>query len=170
MELSENVQLVTSGVRIGTPALATRGFGDEQFAVAEDWERAGRLALVGIGVEPGLSDVFARYAQDHLFSEIDEVGVRDGADLAVEGYAFAPTFSIWTTIEECLNPPVIWERDRGWYTTAPFRPSFRTVRPCRTISSPLQTNQVSTTRIGRSSCRSGGRFTGRSTVRRWPSC
>ena len=81
---------------------------------------AGRLALVGIGVEPGLSDVFARYAQDHLFSEIDEVGVRDGANLVVDGYDFAPSFSIWTTIEECLNPPVIWEADRGWYTTPPF--------------------------------------------------
>ena len=46
--------------------------------------------------------------------------MRDGADLAVAGYAFAPTFSIWTTIEECLNPPLIWERERGWYTTAPF--------------------------------------------------
>jgi saccharopine dehydrogenase (NAD+, L-lysine forming) len=94
--------------------------GDEQFAAAEKWERAGRLALVGIGVEPGLSDVFARYAHDHLFSEIDEVGVRDGADLAVDGYEFAPTFSIWTTIEECLNPPLIWEAGRGFYTTEPF--------------------------------------------------
>ncbi len=94
--------------------------GDLQFAQHEAWEERGLLALVGIGVEPGLSDVFARYAADHLFSEIDEVGVRDGADLVVEGYAFAPTFSIWTTIEECLNPPVIWERDRGWYTTEPF--------------------------------------------------
>ena len=36
------------------------------------------------------------------------------------GYDFAPTFSIWTTIEECLNPPVIWERGRGWFTTEPF--------------------------------------------------
>ena len=94
--------------------------GDEQFAKAADWEGAGRLALVGIGVEPGLSDVFARYAQDHLFSEIDEVGIRDGANLVVDGYDFAPSFSIWTTIEECLNPPVIWEADRGWYTTPPF--------------------------------------------------
>ena len=59
--------------------------GDEQFAVADQWERAGRLALVGIGVEPGLSDVFARYAADHLFSEIDELGVRDGANLEVGG-------------------------------------------------------------------------------------
>src|SRR3954462_863584 len=94
--------------------------GDEQFAKAGDWEAAGRLALVGVGVEPGLSDVFARYAQDHLFSEIDEVGIRDGANLVVDGYDFAPSFSIWTTIEECLNPPVIWDADRGWYTTAPF--------------------------------------------------
>ncbi len=98
--------------------------GDEQFAVAEEWERAGRLALVGIGVEPGLSDVFARYAADHLFSEIDELGTRDGANLVVTdedgNEIFAPSFSMWTTIEECLNPPVIWEKDRGWFTTPPF--------------------------------------------------
>jgi saccharopine dehydrogenase (NAD+, L-lysine-forming) len=94
--------------------------GDLQLAQHEEWERAGLLALVGIGVEPGLSDIFARYAADKLFSSIHEVGVRDGADLVVEGYDFAPTFSIWTTIEECLNPPLIWERERGYYTTAPF--------------------------------------------------
>jgi saccharopine dehydrogenase-like NADP-dependent oxidoreductase len=98
--------------------------GDDQFAQAPDWEAAGRLALVGMGVEPGLSDVFARYAADHLFSEIDELGTRDGANLIVRDEAgneiFAPSFSIWTTIEECLNPPVIWEKDRGWYTTPPF--------------------------------------------------
>ena len=94
--------------------------GDEQFALAPDWEESGKLALAGIGVEPGGSDVFARYAADELFREIDEVGVRDGANLTVAGYDFAPTFSIWTTIEECLNPPVVWERDRGWFTTEPF--------------------------------------------------
>ena len=94
--------------------------GDEQFAERERWEEAGLLALVGIGVEPGLSDVFARYAADQLFSEIDEVGVRDGANLEVDGYDFAPTFSIWTTIEECLNPPLVWERERGCFTTPPF--------------------------------------------------
>ena len=71
-------------------------------------------------MEPGLSDVFARYAADHLFSEIGELGTRDGSNLVVEGYDFAPSFSIWTTIEECLNPPVIWEADRGWYVTPPF--------------------------------------------------
>ena len=94
--------------------------GDEQFALAADWERSGRLALVGIGIEPGMADVFARYAADELFSGIDELGVRDGANLTVAGHDFAPSFSIWTTIEECLNPPVIFEKGRGWFTTPPF--------------------------------------------------
>jgi saccharopine dehydrogenase (NAD+, L-lysine forming) len=94
--------------------------GQDELARHEAWEDAGLLALVGIGVEPGLSDVFAAYAEQELFSQIDEVGVRDGSDLVVEGYDFAPTFSIWTTIEECLNPPLVWERERGFYTTAPF--------------------------------------------------
>jgi saccharopine dehydrogenase-like NADP-dependent oxidoreductase len=94
--------------------------GDEQFALAPEWESKGLLALVGMGVEPGLADVFSRYASDRLFSTIDEIGVRDGANLVVEGYEFAPTFSIWTTIEECLNPPIIFERGKGWFTTPPF--------------------------------------------------
>ncbi len=94
--------------------------GDEQFALASEWESKGLLALCGMGVEPGMADVFSRYASDRLFSAIDEIGVRDGANLIVEGYEFAPTFSIWTTIEECLNPPIIFERGKGWFTTPPF--------------------------------------------------
>jgi saccharopine dehydrogenase-like NADP-dependent oxidoreductase len=94
--------------------------GDAQMDLAPQWVDRGRLALVGMGVEPGLSDVFARYAADHLFSRIDEIGVRDGGDLVIDGQGFAPTFSIWTTIEECLNPPLVYERERGWFTTEPF--------------------------------------------------
>jgi saccharopine dehydrogenase-like NADP-dependent oxidoreductase len=104
--------------------------GDEQFAMAEAWDEAGRLALLGIGVEPGLSDVFARYAADELFDHIEELGTRDGANLVVRdrdgNEIFAPGFSIWTVIEECLNPPVIWEKNRkgeedgGWYTVPAF--------------------------------------------------
>ncbi|MBX3312117.1 MAG: saccharopine dehydrogenase NADP-binding domain-containing protein [Microbacteriaceae bacterium] len=98
--------------------------GDKQFERHADWEKQGTLALVGLGVEPGLSNVMAKYAQDYLFSEVDEFAVRDGANLVVRdedgNEIFAPSFSIWTTIEECLNPPVIWEKDKGWYTTEPF--------------------------------------------------
>ena len=96
-------------VRAGTQLLT--------LAAAGEWEAAGRLALLGIGVEPGLSDVFARYAAAHLFSSIDELGTRDGANLVVRdedgNEVFAPGFSMWTIIEECLNPPVVWERARA---------------------------------------------------------
>ena len=95
--------------------------GDEQFARAGEWERAGRLALLGMGMDPGLTDVFAAYAAKHLFDEVTEVHIRDGGDLHIPGYAFAPVFSIWTTIEECLNPPVEWDgAQRDWITTRPF--------------------------------------------------
>ena len=94
--------------------------GDYQFERSKLWQEKGLLAVLGLGVEPGMADVFARYAQDYLFDEIEEVNIRDGANLEVRGYEFAPNFSIWTTIEECLNPPVIWEKDKGWFTTAPF--------------------------------------------------
>ncbi len=91
--------------------------GDEQLEMAGEWEHAGQLALLGIGVEPGLSDVLARYAADHLFEHIDELGTRDGANLVVRDAdgvpTFAPGFSMWTIIEECLNPPVVWERARA---------------------------------------------------------
>lgn len=105
--------------------------GDDQLAMAGKWEAAGRLALVGIGVEPGLSDVFARYAADELFDHIDELGTRDGANLVIRdddgNEVFAPGFSMWTIIEECLNPPVVWEKSRadgdveaGFFTLPPF--------------------------------------------------
>ena len=94
--------------------------GDYQFDKAKEWEEKGLLAFVGIGVEPGMADVFARYAQDVLFDEIEEIGIRDGSNITIADYEFAPSFSIWTTIEECLNPPVVWEQDKGWFTTEPF--------------------------------------------------
>jgi saccharopine dehydrogenase-like NADP-dependent oxidoreductase len=94
--------------------------GDYQFERAKEWEKKGLLCIVGLGVEPGMADVFAKYAEKHLFDEIEEVGIRDGANIEIKGYEFAPNFSIWTTIEECLNPPVIWEEGKGWFTTPPF--------------------------------------------------
>ncbi|MEY4105113.1 MAG: hypothetical protein RLZZ478_476, partial [Actinomycetota bacterium] len=94
--------------------------GDEQFARDWNWSERGIYALVGMGIEPGLSDVFAKYAAEELFSRIDQITILDGSNIVVEGYEFAPSFSIWTTIEECLNPPIVWEDGRGWFTTEPF--------------------------------------------------
>ncbi|MEP6681114.1 MAG: saccharopine dehydrogenase C-terminal domain-containing protein [Chloroflexota bacterium] len=108
------IDMAMSLSRPGGPKL-----GDEQFARADAWEAEDKLALVGMGMDPGLTDVFAAHAAKHLFDDVHEVHIRDGGDLAIPGYAFAPVFSIWTTIEECLNPPVIWA-DGAWQTTEPF--------------------------------------------------
>ena len=87
----------------------------------ERWERGGPAGARGdrrrAGAVGHLRPLRRRRA---VLERSTRSGVRDGADLVVEGYDFAPTFSIWTTIEECLNPPLIWERERGFYTTAPF--------------------------------------------------
>ena len=50
--------------------------GDYQFDRAKKWEDKGILALVGLGVEPGMADVFARYAQDYLFVQIEKFGAN----------------------------------------------------------------------------------------------
>lgn len=98
--------------------------GDWQYDRSKDYADKGLLALIGTGAEPGISNIFARYAADHLFSEVDEISIMDGGNLVVVNddgeEIFAPSFSIWTVIEECLNPPLIWEKERGWFTTKPF--------------------------------------------------
>ena len=103
--------------------------GERQFAMADAWMGSGRMALLGIGMDPGLTDLFARKAADDLFDEVHDVHVRDGGDMYIDGYAFATVFSIWTTIEECLNPPLLYEKDRGWFTTEPFSGAERFVFP-----------------------------------------
>ena len=94
--------------------------GDLQYEQHDLWVEKDNLALCGSGVEPGMVNVFARYASDHLFDEVHELNVRDADNMEVEGLDIAFGFSIWTTIEECLNPPVIWEKDKGWFVTESF--------------------------------------------------
>jgi saccharopine dehydrogenase-like NADP-dependent oxidoreductase len=90
--------------------------GTYQFARHRTWEEKGLLALLGMGIDPGVSEVFGKYAEKHLFDEIDEIGVRDGSNMTVEGYKYATGFSVWSVIEECLNPPLFWEKGKGYYT------------------------------------------------------
>jgi saccharopine dehydrogenase-like NADP-dependent oxidoreductase len=95
--------------------------GAPQWKRKAQWDESGLLAMLGCGVEPGMSNFFARFAEKHLFDTIEEIGVRDGANLTLpghEGVLFG--FNVWSTVEECLAPPLVWERDRGHFTTEPF--------------------------------------------------
>ena len=99
--------------------------GDDQFAQAGDWESAGRLALVGHGrrARP-LRRVRALRRRPPVRARSTSSACATAPTSSSrdeEGNEiFAPSFSIWTTIEECLNPPVVWEKDAGWFTTPPF--------------------------------------------------
>ena len=95
--------------------------GDDEFPLDGEFAARGRLAMVGCGVEPGMADLFARYGSDHFFDEVDEIGIRDGSNLEIPGFSgISFGFSIWTTIEECTNPAIVWEAGTGWCTVPPF--------------------------------------------------
>jgi saccharopine dehydrogenase-like NADP-dependent oxidoreductase len=92
-----------------------------QFDYHDRFAAAGKLALTGFGVEPGMADFFARYAADHFFDEIDEIGVRDGANLEIPGFkGMAFGFSVWATIDECTCDAIVWEAGKGWHRVPAF--------------------------------------------------
>ncbi|SDK03851.1 saccharopine dehydrogenase family protein [Natronincola ferrireducens] len=103
---------------------STKGYiewmGDYSFKKAKEWEEKNLLAILGAGIDPGVADVFAKFAAKHIFDELEEIGVKDGNNITVKDLDIAFGFSIWTVIDEVLNPPVVWERDKGWYTVEPF--------------------------------------------------
>ena len=95
--------------------------GERQWCKKARWDESGLMAMLGFGVEPGMSDVFARFAEKYLFDELDEIGVRDGGNLHIPGYeGMMFGFNVWSTVEECLDPPIVWEKECGHFTTEPF--------------------------------------------------
>ena len=95
--------------------------GDEQFAAAEQWERA----PAGWRWSASASSRAVRRVRPVRRRPPVLRDRRDRRPRRREPGRRRATTSprrsrIWTTIEECLNPPVIWEDDRGWFTTAPF--------------------------------------------------
>jgi saccharopine dehydrogenase-like NADP-dependent oxidoreductase len=133
--LAAGVDYMDMALSLSTPhptepyALPGVKLGDDQFAMDAEWRDRGRLALVGQGISPGLAQVFAAHAAKHLFDEVHDINIRVGGDLRIEGVPFATVFSVWTMIEECLNPPVVWEKDRGFFTVPPFSEPERFIFP-----------------------------------------
>ncbi|MFZ5911659.1 MAG: saccharopine dehydrogenase family protein [Chloroflexota bacterium] len=94
--------------------------GQAEFAQHEKWVEKGLLAIRATGADPGMTDVFARYAADYLFDEIEEIGVRDGATLRIEGYPFASTFSVSDMLDECTSKAIVYEDGKGVFPVEPF--------------------------------------------------
>ncbi len=94
--------------------------GEYNFARHGEWEKKKQLALLGMGIDPGVVDVFAKFAAKHLFDELDEIHVRDGSNIEVEGSDISFGFNVWTVLDECLNPNLEWRRNRGFSIDKPF--------------------------------------------------
>ena len=89
-----------------------------QWAYREKFREAGVCALLGSGFDPGVTGVFAAYAQKHHFDEIHDLDILDcnGGD---HGYPFATNFNPEINIREVSARGSYWENG-GWVETEPM--------------------------------------------------
>jgi saccharopine dehydrogenase (NAD+, L-lysine-forming) len=93
---------------------------DDQFALDAEFKAAGRIALLGMGADPGTTNVYAAYAAKHLLDEVQELRVRDGDSSVCQGHdGFVAAFSPWVFIDECLCQAVAY-RDGHYHLERPL--------------------------------------------------
>jgi saccharopine dehydrogenase-like NADP-dependent oxidoreductase len=105
---ADYIDMASGGVENdGTPKLP------DQLALDAEFRAAGRLALLGMGADPGTSNVYAAYAAKHLLDEVHGLHVRDGDNSVCEGHSgFLATFSPWVFIDECTSGAMAWRDGR----------------------------------------------------------
>jgi Saccharopine dehydrogenase and related proteins len=84
----------------------------------EDWKKRGIMACICLGIDPGVVNVFAKFAAVYLFDEIHEIHVKDGGNLTIPSAgedAITFGFNVWTVLDECINPNVEWDKKRGGF-------------------------------------------------------
>ena len=112
---SDYIDLASGGTDAdGIPKL------EDQFALDGEFRAAGRLALLGMGADPGTTNVYAAYAAKHLLDTVTEIRVRDGDNSVCPGHdGFVAAFSPWVFIDECLCKAVSW-RDGRYHLEEPL--------------------------------------------------
>ena len=83
----------------------------------EAWKEKGRMACICLGIDPGVVNVFAKYAAEYLFDELWEVHVKDGGNLTPpesEKDEILFGFNVWTVLDEVMNPNAEWEKGKGF--------------------------------------------------------
>ena len=89
-----------------------------QWAYRERFEKAGLMALLGSGFDPGVTNVFCAYAQKHLFDTIETIDIMD-ANAGDHGYKFATNFNPEINIREITQRGRFWEKGE-WKETDPL--------------------------------------------------
>ncbi len=93
---------------------------EDQFALDSQFRSRGQFALLGMGADPGSTNVYAAWAAKHLLDEVTEIRVRDGDNSICQGHdGFIAAFSPWVFIDECLCQAVSYRNGR-YHLEAPL--------------------------------------------------
>ena len=89
-----------------------------QWAYHKKFERAGLMALLGSGFDPGVTSVYTTWIRKHFLSQIDEIDIVD-CNAGDHGYPFATNFNPEINIREVSAKGRYW-REGKWIETAPL--------------------------------------------------
>jgi saccharopine dehydrogenase (NAD+, L-lysine-forming) len=89
-----------------------------QWAYQDRFAAAGRMALLGSGFDPGVTNVYCAYIQKHLLDEVHHVDIVD-CNGGSHGKAFATNFNPEINIREITARGRYWE-DGAWKETDPL--------------------------------------------------
>ena len=101
----------------------------------EAWKEKGQMACICLGIDPGVVNVFAKYAAEYLFDELYEVHIKDGGNLTPpesEKNDILFGFNPWTVLDEVMNPNAEWDREKGFLIEDALR--ARKNSGCRSLS------------------------------------
>ncbi|NPA11494.1 MAG: saccharopine dehydrogenase family protein [Epsilonproteobacteria bacterium] len=94
----------------------------EQWAKNEDFKRAGLMALLGSGFDPGVTNVFTAYAAKYLLDEIEYLDILD-CNAGDHGYPFATNFNPEINIREITQKGKFYE-NKEWKEIEPMSVKF----------------------------------------------
>ncbi len=103
-----NLTIMGAALAKGVNYLDLAGGQEEQLKLHKAWERASLTAVLGVGEDPGISNVMARYAADGM-DEVHEIRIRDGETGATDEYPFFCLFSPESFLEEATEHAVVFQ-------------------------------------------------------------
>jgi saccharopine dehydrogenase (NAD+, L-lysine-forming) len=89
-----------------------------QWDYQERFKKAGLMALLGCGFDPGVTNIFCAYAQKHYFDEIDTIDIID-CNAGDHGLPFATNFNPEINIREVTAKGRYFVNGQ-WMETAPL--------------------------------------------------
>lgn len=89
-----------------------------QWEKDDAFKKAGLMALLGSGFDPGVTNVFTAYAMKHYFDEIHYLDILD-CNAGDHGYAFATNFNPEINLREVSSNGRYWEEGK-WIETKPM--------------------------------------------------